>query len=77
MLRRRAELEAGVGEPLSWERLDGRRASRIALYYPGAVLDADETLQAKAASAMVRFRAELSPAFEAALKESRETVPSG
>ncbi|BDG02836.1 DUF4268 domain-containing protein [Anaeromyxobacter oryzae] len=77
MLRRRAELEAGVGEPLSWERLDGRRASRIALYYPGAVLDADETLQAKAASAMVRFRAILSPAFDAALKESKETVRSG
>lgn len=29
---RRAEVEAAVGQPLSWERMDDRRASRVAAY---------------------------------------------
>jgi hypothetical protein len=34
---RREELEAAVGAEFAWERLDNRRASRIALYNPKAV----------------------------------------
>lgn len=44
LLKRREEIESEIGEELSWERLDQRRASRIALYRPGAITDDAERL---------------------------------
>ena len=35
MQRRHEEIEADLGETLIWERLDGKKASRIFLYIPG------------------------------------------
>lgn len=52
------EIEAKVGAPLNWERLDTRRASRIAMYHPGAIIDSAEsleTLQNWAINALERF----------------------
>lgn len=37
-------LEPKLPEPLTWERLDDRNASRIAIYRPGSIQDAQETL---------------------------------
>lgn len=37
LFREAAELEAQSGEKLGWERLDGRRACRIAAYRPGSI----------------------------------------
>lgn len=37
MAKRRNEIEEIFGEPLEWEPLDVRRASRIASYYPDDV----------------------------------------
>jgi hypothetical protein len=39
-----AELEAAVGDPFEWERLDDKRASRIAIYRQGSIEDSHETL---------------------------------
>lgn len=41
-LRQRAFIESGMGQTLEWERLEKRRASRIALYTEGAINDTDE-----------------------------------
>lgn len=37
-------MEGIIGEPLEWERLDRRRASRIALYRDGSIRDDPEKL---------------------------------
>ncbi len=42
---RRAEFDAAFNEPLSWERLDDKRASRIALYRPGSIEAEDQQLE--------------------------------
>lgn len=39
------ELEGSLGEPLSWERLDNKRASRLALYTDGSIEDSDAELE--------------------------------
>jgi hypothetical protein len=38
-------IEAEFGEPVSWERLDNKRASRIATYCDGSIDDNSETLE--------------------------------
>ncbi len=46
VLPHRQEIEAAFGEPLEWERLDSRSASRIATYFPGNINSSPEELQA-------------------------------
>ncbi len=41
----RGAIEAAFGEELEWERLDGRRASRIARYDEGSISDAEDVLE--------------------------------
>lgn len=38
------EIERQVGETLSWQRLDTKQSSRIALYHPGRITDTPEKL---------------------------------
>jgi uncharacterized protein DUF4268 len=44
LYKQRESLEQEFGEPLSWERLDQRRASRVAVYRPGSIESGPEDL---------------------------------
>lgn len=44
LFRQREALEAAFGGPLSWERLDSKRASRIAIYREGSIEASPEDL---------------------------------
>jgi hypothetical protein len=65
----RDEIHKTIGDPLSWERLSEKRASRIAWYRSGAITDDEETLEqvrAWAVDAMVRLYGALAePAVQA------------
>lgn len=57
--RQKDDIEAALGEPLSWERIDEKRACRIAIYYPGSITDDANLLadlRSKAVAGLVRFR---------------------
>ena len=54
----REEIEGALGVGLAWERLDDKKASRIAWYHAGSITDDEESLSALrawAVDAMVRF----------------------
>ena len=58
LLQQKAEIEDELGEPLAWERFEGTKATRLALYRPGHITDAPEELDALrkwAVKAMIRF----------------------
>lgn len=59
LYEQREAIESDFGAPLQWERLDERRASRVAAYHPGAITDEPEILQKLrdwALDAMLRFQ---------------------
>lgn len=43
--KQKDEIEASLGEKVSWERLDSKRASRLALYRDGAIENSDAELE--------------------------------
>jgi len=45
LLKMRDDLERAFGESLEWERLDSKRASRIAIYRPGTIDMDEKTLE--------------------------------
>lgn len=54
----KSEIESKLGEPLSWERLDSKRASRIALYHAGAITNGEDelsTLRSWAVKSCIKF----------------------
>ena len=70
-------LESKVGVDLSWERLDDKRASRIAVYRPGAITDDPETLadlRAWVVETMARFFGVLAGPAEHALAEAETSA---
>jgi predicted transcriptional regulator len=59
LLEHRSAIEIELGTSLSWERLEGASASRIALYHQGTITDAEEDLailQTWAVDAMIRLQ---------------------
>jgi len=72
----RDEIHETIGEPLSWERLSEKRASRIAWYRSGAITDDEETLEqvrAWAVDAMVRLYGALAEPAVQALDAAEKT----
>jgi hypothetical protein len=58
------EIEAEIGHELTWQRLENRRASRIALIFKGHITDSEEELAAlrqKAVPAMVDYTKIMQP----------------
>ena len=69
-------LEAAFGEPLSWERLDHRRASRVGAYRPAPDLDNEsDTSQARAWAMSRLFR--LIDLFDSRLRSRMAALRSG
>ncbi len=69
LLEAKADIEKEFGEPLRWERLDGKRACRIACYAPGSIDDSADQLEAHrrwAADHLLRFKRVLGPRIAAA-----------
>ena len=72
----KGEMEAVLKEPLAWERLDNSRASRIALYRPGAITDSEqdlESLRQWAVEAIVRFYNAVGPVANRVMKAVVDT----
>lgn len=68
LLSAQSAVEAEFGEPLKWERLDGKRASRVALYRPGSIDDDTQTLielRTWAIAKLLRFKQVLGPRLAA------------
>jgi hypothetical protein len=73
---KRDDLERVMGKELSWERLSDKRASRIALYHPGAITNDEETLahlRNWAADAMVRLYETLAEPVQKALISAEQS----
>jgi len=47
LLQSKQEIEEKFGSPLSWEPIDGKRATRIAIYRPGSIFMEDELTSIK------------------------------
>jgi hypothetical protein len=45
LLEMKVEIENKLGDPVSWERLDNKRASRLALYIDGSIEDSGSELE--------------------------------
>jgi CBS domain-containing protein len=76
----RDQLGTAMGAGLSWERLDERRASRVAVYHPGSITD-DEgelaQLHAWAADMMLRFYETFAGLAQEALLITQDDTASG
>lgn len=81
---RKDEIESAFGAKLTWERLDNRKASRIAIYRAGSITDSDEELDELRGwliDQLLRLRETFVPRLNQVLKSERapviETKPSG
>lgn len=63
LAEQRDEIEGKLGHRLSWERLDLRTPSRIALYSEGSILDSKEEL-----ARLVKWTTQMAPRFINAIK---------
>jgi hypothetical protein len=72
LLARRSEIEAAFGQSLSWERLDNRRASRIAVYRPDSSILGGSTddLREWAIKSLLKMRDTFSSQLRGTIEEA-------
>lgn len=78
--KRREEVESEIGEALSWERLDKRRASRIAVYRLGSITDNYESLaelRSWGATTIVKFYRVFKPLISHSIGDGRVMSAAG
>lgn len=64
LMKNRAAIEKDFGEPLAWERLDEKRACRVACYRPGTIEESSEKLEeihSWAVDRLLRFKRVVGP----------------
>ena len=61
--RRKAQLEEAVGKSLDWERIDDKRGSRIALYFPETIRVSDEERWSEAQEWLIDAMGKMRDAF--------------
>ena len=66
---RQPQIEQTVGEGLEWDRIDGKRASRISFYYPDRVRVTDEKRWPEALVWLIQAMGKMRAAFDPALQE--------
>lgn len=74
MFAQKAEIEKEYGESLTWERIDQKRASRIALYRDGSIDDSAETraeIQQWSIENLLKLRKVLLPRAKSILAEDQ------
>lgn len=69
MLAHREQIESIVGSVLEWERLEGRRAYRVALYTPGSIADDADHLEQ-----LVAWAVEYAPRFHRAIVKTLQAA---
>jgi hypothetical protein len=77
LVTRRQAVEQELGAQLSWERMDDRRAARVAWVHNGSIADSDEELaqlRTWAAEAATHFAAVLEPIATAAAEQATHTA---
>jgi Domain of unknown function (DUF4268) len=72
LFEQKPTIESEFGETLGWERMEDRRASRVAIYREGSIDEIDklEEIQAWAIQELLKFR----KAFSSRLKTYRSQV---
>ena len=65
---KRQQIEHAIGESLDWEQLDGKRASRISLYFPTEIRISNEQLWPEARAWLVQAMGKMRSAFKPVLE---------
>jgi Domain of unknown function (DUF4268) len=74
---KKAAIECELGETLSWERLDNRRASRIATYRPGSIEDTESNLSQIhrwGIEELIKFKRVFGPLLDEGRREAQEEL---
>jgi len=75
LLAQREAIETDFGEPLTWERLDGRRAARIAVYRDGSIEEKAEEIRAWSIQKLLKMREVFGPRLKRYKKERKRGQP--